>query len=172
MQTTRLKKLWTGLLCLMLCALPLTGLAAQTTLAVDLLGLRADAEGQWQTEKLSGTFEVWTGDTLLGTVNANPEDGRGASLLLQTTQNVYLKPVMDKMPEGYLIDEGPISVSVSAGKENRPPVLVYADAGLFTVQGEIGAAFSVLNAEGESVLDFELDEMGAYTLPLAMQSGD
>lgn len=172
MQTTRLKKLWTGLLCLMLCALPLTGLAAQTTLAVNLLGLRADAEGQWQTEKLSGTFEVWTGDTLLGTVNANPEDGRGASLLLQTTQDVYLKPVMDKMPEGYLIDEGPISVSVSAGKENRPPVLVYADAGLFTVQGEIGAAFSVLNAEGEFVLDFELDEMGAYTLPLAMQSGD
>ena len=173
MKTTRLKKILTWLLCMgLLCAWPFAGMAEQTTLSVDFRGLHANAEGEWLTEPLRGVFEVWSGDTKLGTVAANPEKGRDQTLMLQTVKDITIRPVMEQMPEGYLIQDAPIAVSVTEGKRNNPPVLVYANAGLFTVQGEVGAAFAVLDAEGNDVLDFELDETGNYILPEAMLAGD
>ena len=87
---------------------------------------------------------------------------------------------METMPEGYLIQDAPISVSIAEGKENNPPVLVYADAGLFTVQGEVNASFAVLKLQQdeageetlEEVLTFSLDETGNYILPQAIAAGD
>ncbi len=180
MQATRIKQglLWT-LVMVLLCAMLPVAMADQTTLSVSFNGLRATAEGQWLTEPLTGDFEVWSGDSLLGTVTANAQGGAEA-LTLSSIADITLRPVMDTMPEGYLVQEAPISVSIAEGKENQPPVLVYADAGLFTVQGEVGASFAVLRVrqdeEGkaslEEALTFSLDETGYFALPQAIASGD
>ena len=71
MQVTRIRKgmLWTLVMVLLCTMLPVT-MAAQTTLSVSFNGLRATSEGQWMTEPLTGTFEVWSGTTLLGQVTA------------------------------------------------------------------------------------------------------
>ena len=58
---------------------------------------------------LRGVFEVWSGDTKLGTVAANPEKGRNQTLLLQTVKDITIRPVMEQMPEGYLIQDAPIA---------------------------------------------------------------
>lgn len=118
--------------------------------------------------------------TLLGQVTAHPQDGSADALALSSTEEITLRPVMETMPEGYLIQDAPISVSIAEGKENNPPVLVYADAGLFTVQGEVNASFAVLKLQQdeageetlEEVLTFSLDETGNYILPQAIAAGD
>lgn len=159
-------------LCLTLCCALLApgAQAAQTTLSVNFQGMRADAAGDWQMEPLSGEFEVLAGTEVLGVVAAN-DSGEAGVLSLPQTEQISLRPVMDTMPEGYLIAGAPISVSVTAGKRNDPPVLVYADAGLFTVQGEIGAAFALLDEAGEEALRFTLDDTGSYVQPTALRSG-
>lgn len=181
MQVTRIRKgmLWTLVMVLLCTMLPVT-MAAQTTLSVSFNGLRATSEGQWMTEPLTGTFEVWSGTTLLGQVTAHPQDGSADALALSSTEEITLRPVMETMPEGYLIQDAPISVSIAEGKENNPPVLVYADAGLFTVQGEVNASFAVLKLQQdeageetlEEVLTFSLDDTGNYILPQAIAAGD
>ena len=145
-------------LCLALCCTLLApdAQAAQTTLSVNFQGMWADATGAWQMERLSGEFEVLAGTEVLGVVAAN--GGEAGLLPLPKAEQISLHPVMDTMPEGYLIADAPISVSITAGKRNDPPVLVYADAGLFTVQGEIGAAFALLDEAGAEVLRFTLDD--------------
>ena len=181
MQVTRIRKgmLWT-LVMVLLCTMLPVAMAAQTTLSVSFNGLRATSEGQWMTEPLTGTFEVWSGTTLLGQVTSHPQDGSADTLALSSTEEITLRPVMETMPEGYLIQDAPISVSIAEGKENNPPVLVYADAGLFTVQGEVNASFAVLKLQQdeageetlEEVLTFSLDETGNYILPQAIAAGD
>ena len=180
MRLTHIKAgmLWALVLAL-LCAMAPAASAAQTTLSVSFSGLRATADGQWLTEPLTGVFEVWSGESLLGQVTANPTDGSEDTLTLSSTEQITLRPVMDAMPEGYLIPETPISVSIAQGKQNNPPVLVYADAGLFTVQGEVGASFALLrhttDEAGQETLQealtFALDDTGYYALPQAIQSG-
>ena len=180
MRVTRIKSgmLWALVMALLFAVLP-AGLAAQTTLSVSFNGLRATADGQWLTEPLTGVFEVWSGETLLGQVTANPTDGSADTLALSTTEDISLRPVMDAMPQGYFIQDAPISVSIAQGKQNNPPVLVYADAGLFTVQGEVGASFALLFRQQsetgeetvEEILSFSLDDAGYYELPQAIQSG-
>lgn len=158
-------------LCLALCCTLLApgAQAAQTTLSVNFQGMWADATGAWQMERLSGEFEVLAGTEVLGVVAAN--GGEAGLLPLPKAEQISLRPVMDTMPEGYLIADAPISVSITAGKRNDPPVLVYADAGLFTVQGEIGAAFALLDEAGAEVLRFTLDDTGSYVQPTALRSG-
>lgn len=51
--------LWT-LVMVLLCTMLPVAMAAQTTLSVSFNGLRATSEGQWMTEPLTGTFEVWS----------------------------------------------------------------------------------------------------------------
>ena len=117
MQVTRIRKgmLWTLVMVLLCTMLPVT-MAAQTTLSVSFNGLRATSEGQWMTEPLTGTFEVWSGTTLLGQVTAHPQDGSADALALSSTEEITLRPVMETMPEGYLIQDAPISVSIAEGK--------------------------------------------------------
>lgn len=160
MQVTRIRKgmLWT-LVMVLLCTMLPVAMAAQTTLSVSFNGLRATSEGQWMTEPLTGTFEVWSGTTLLGQVTAHPQDGSAYTLALSSTEEITLRPVMETMPEGYLIQDAPISVSIAEGKENNPPVLVYADAGLFTVQGEVNASFAVLKLQQDEAGEETLEEV-------------
>ena len=111
MQVTRIRKgmLWT-LVMVLLCTMLPVAMAAQTTLSVSFNGLRATSEGQWMTEPLTGTFEVWSGTTLLGQVTSHPQDGSADTLALSSTEEITLRPVMETMPEGYLIQDAPISV--------------------------------------------------------------
>ena len=94
MQVTRIRKgmLWTLVLVLLCTMLPVA-MAAQTTLSVSFNGLRATSEGQWMTEPLTGTFEVWSGTTLLGQVAAHPQDGSADALALSSTEEITLRPV-------------------------------------------------------------------------------
>ena len=99
MQVTRIRKgmLWT-LVMVLLCTMLPVAMAAQTTLSVSFNGLRATSEGQWMTEPLTGTFEVWSGTTLLGQVTAHPQDGSADTLALSSTEEITLRPVMETMP--------------------------------------------------------------------------
>lgn len=71
---------------------------SKPTLSVDFRGLHANAEGEWLTEPLRGVFEVWSGDTKLGTVVANPEKGRNQTLMLQTVKDITIRLSWSKCP--------------------------------------------------------------------------
>ena len=169
-----MKRVWIRLVALAACAVLLMTMAPvaraeATSLEVDFRGLTAQAGGGWRTEELSGSFDVIQDGQSVGTVSTGAES-RGA-LSLQGAGNALLVPDMTTMPAGYLLQQSGYSVSITEGQPNMALVMVYADAGLFTLQAEGKSSFTLLNEQGESVLSFETDSTSAYALPEALQSG-
>lgn len=171
-----MKKLWKrafiGLLTLamLLCGWP-AARADGTTLDVNFCGLIGQADGQWRTSPLTGVFDVYQDGTLLGQLEAKAEGG-SSTVTLTGSGNATLVPDMQTMPDGYLIQESGYSISVQPARQNTAHVLVYADAGLFALQTDHAALFTLTNAAGEEALRFETDETGAYALPEALPSGE
>ncbi|MGN0777964.1 MAG: SdrD B-like domain-containing protein [Aristaeellaceae bacterium] len=157
-----------SVMCLMLMGTLCCAMAETTTLQISLTGLVAQADGSWRTEPLSGSFEVYQGNEYLGQVNVPA--GTSESITLRDGSTVTVLPMMDTMPEGYLVYAAGYAVAVTEGAQNHAPLNVLADAGLFTVQAE-GAASFTLTAEDGTVLSFETDEQGWYACPEAMPSG-
>ena len=169
-----MKRVWMRLVALAACAVLLMTMvpvarAEATSLEVDFRGLTAQAGGGWRAEELSGSFDVIQDGQSAGTVSTGA-DSRG-TLTLKGTGNALLVPDMTTMPEGYLLQQSGYSVSITEGQLNKALVMVYADAGLFTLQAEGQSSFTLLNEQGESVLSFETDSNGFYALPEALQSG-
>ena len=156
------------LMCLALLGAAAVSLAETTTLEVSLTGLTALADGSWRTEGLSGSFEVYQGGEALGRIDV-PAQG-SASVALKDGGSVTLIPVMDTMPGGYLIYAGGYAVAVTEGRQNLAAMNVCANAGLFTLQAE-GAASFTMTAEDGTVLPFATDEHGWYACPEALPSG-
>ncbi len=141
-----------------LALVPASGAVAEaTTLSITLAGLTAIPGGAWQSVALMGSFVVQQDGKEIGTLEA----GGGASLPLAGSGNVTLVPVADSMPQGYLIQTGGYSVSITEGRANNAPVMLYADAGLFTLQTAGICEFIMTTPEGEEVA-FATDETGAY----------
>ena len=169
-----MKTLWTRMLSMLLCLVMLciapAAMAEWTTLEVDFRGLMPQAGGQWQMESLNGSFAVWQNGKEVGVLAA---DGEASNLVtLENTANVLLVPQMPTMPQGYLIQETGYSASISAGRLNTAMVMVYADAGLFTLQAEGQAAFTLTNALGEEVVSFAMPDKGVFELPDAIPAGE
>ena len=156
------------LMCLTLLGAAAVSLAETTTLEVSLTGLTALADGSWRTEGLSGSFEVYQGGEALGRIDV-PAQG-SASVALKDGGSVTLIPVMDTMPGGYMIYAGGYAVAVTEGRKNLAAMNVCANAGLFTLQAE-GAASFTLTAEDGTALPFVTDEEGWYACPEALHSG-
>lgn len=131
--------------------------AEGTTLSITLAGLTAVPGGAWQSVALTGSFIVQQDGREVGVLEA----GGGASLSLPGSGNVTLVPVADSMPQGYLIQTAGYSVSITQGRANNAPVMLYADAGLFTLQTAGVCEFVMTTPDGEEVA-FVTDETGAY----------
>ena len=167
-------KMGKRLLCWLMCAMMLLtaaapALAEETTLQLMFQGLRARSDGTWASESLSGVFTVMQGDEVVGIIIAAPQGG--SPLTLSSIGMLRLIPDLSTMPEGYECEENGYTVAVSPGIANTAAVLLYAQAGLFTVQAEAGAAFLLLDAEGVEALSFVTDETGFYALPEAITAG-
>lgn len=156
------------LMCLALLGAAAVSLAETTTLEVSLTGLTALADGSWRTEGLSGSFEVYQGGEALGRIDV-PAQG-SASVALKDGGSVTLIPVMDTMPGGYLIYAGGYAVAVTEGRQNLAAMNVCANAGLFTLQAEGAASFTMTSEDG-TALPFATDEHGWYACPEALPSG-
>lgn len=169
-----MKRVWMRLVALAACAVLLMTMtpavrAESTTLEVDFRGLTALAGGEWRAEELSGSFEVTRDGQSVGTISTG--EGSKGLLSLKGNGNAQLVPDMSTMPKGYLIQLSGYSASITEGELNTALVMVYADAGLFTLQAESKSSFTLLNELGESVMSFETDDTGAYALPEALPSG-
>ena len=164
------KKIVALLACMMLLmSMMPTALAAWTTLEVNFQGLTAQAGGQWRMEKLTGSFVVQQDGQEIGRLVA---DSKGSSMVtLESTANVLLVPDMATMPEGYLIQQAGYSASVTSGRLNAALVMVYADAGLFTLQTKGENTFTLTNSLEEAVLTFTTQADGSYALPEALPAG-
>lgn len=157
-----MNKLMKTFLALWLCAAVALGmtpsaLAEDTTLSVTMAGLTAIPGGAWKSVALEGRFTVMQNGKEIGALEA---DG-SAVLPLSGSGNVTLVPVADSMPQGYLIQAGGYSVSITEGRANNVPVMLYADAGLFTLQAEGVCEFVMTSPEGEETV-FATNEAGAY----------
>ncbi|MGN0970325.1 MAG: SdrD B-like domain-containing protein, partial [Aristaeellaceae bacterium] len=162
------KMLVACLLCLALLGAAALSLAETTTLTVSLTGLWAQGDGSWRTEALSGSFDVYQGGEALGRIDVT---GQGSEpITLKDASSVTLIPDMDTMPEGYLVYAGGYAVVVTEGRQNMAPMNVCADAGLFTLQAEGVAAFTLTGEDGD-VVSVTTDENGWYACPEALRSG-
>lgn len=161
-------KRWMKLFALTLCLMMLMcsgALAADTTLSVFFQGLTADGNGTWTTAPLHGVFDVYRGAERLGQVSPDMP-----ALALPGAGNVTLVPVADTMPEGYLLGSS-YSASIKEGESNRAPILVYADAGLFRIQGEANTAYELCRLDGQNVMTCETSVDGIFTPAQAVPSG-
>lgn len=163
------KKLAAVWMCLtILCTMVPAAVAEGTTLEITLTGLWAMANGQWRSVPLTGSFDVAQGGESLGRIVVG-EKGSNA-LQLKDGSNVTLVPVADTMPEGYLIHASGYMVAVTEGQRNMAPMMVYADAGMFTLQAQGQCAFE-LTAEDGTVTEIRTDDKGFYASTEAMPSG-
>ncbi|MGN1019264.1 MAG: SdrD B-like domain-containing protein [Aristaeellaceae bacterium] len=162
------KMLLVCLLCLALLSVSAVSLAETTTLELSLTGLTALADGSWRTEEIGGSFDVYQGGQSLGRIDVPA--GGSASIELKDGSSVTLIPVMDTMPEGYVIHTVGYAVAVTAGQKNLAAMNVCADAGLFTLQAEGETTFT-LTAEDGTVQTLTTDEEGWYASPEALPSG-
>lgn len=165
-----MKKLLCCLMCLalLMSSMP-AALAEETTLQVIFQGLWARGDGSWTGQGLTGRFSVMQDGAEIGVLE---NTGAGwNTLTLVNPGNVTLVPDMDAMPSGYMINAQGYSVSVAEGKSNAAPVIVYANAGLFTVQASANQAFELLGAQGAHVMTFAADEQGFYCPEMAIAAG-
>jgi len=169
-----MKTVRTKILAMLMCIVMLLGMAPAamadwTTLEVQFCGLIPQAGGQWQMQPLSGSFSVQQNGAEVGVLSADAE-GSGTVKLNQAS-NVLLVPDAATMPAGYQIQETGYSVSITAGRLNTALVMVYADAGLFTLQATGACGFTLTDEQGVEALSFTTDEQGSYTLPQALPAG-
>lgn len=169
-----MSKVWKKLLtCLMCMTLLMGGFPAAraegTSLEVSFQGLIGQADGQWRTVTLRGSFTVWQDEQQVGVITA--DKGRSSRITLNNTTNAQLIPQMETMPADYIIQETGYSASVTEGRVNTALVMAYANAGLFTWQGAFNTTYTLVNEAGEDVFTFVTDETGYYALPEALASG-
>ncbi len=164
------KKLMCALLALMmLLSMAPLALAEEAALRVDFTGMYATGDGEYQAVSLSGVFDVYQGETKVGSVNVVP--GGENTITVDGAQAVRLVPVMDTIPAEIQLSEYGYSLQLTAGRLNIAPLTVYANAGLFVVEGNPQMEYALLDADGETVLTFQSDENGDYALDVAIPAG-
>lgn len=164
------KKLFCMLLTLVLLAVCLpAALAEATALKLEFTGMYATKDGEFKAVSLSGAFDIYQGDALLGQLNVTPEGEN--TIALTGSDAVRLVPVMETIPAGIALSEYGYSLSVTEGRLNIAPLTVYAQAGLFTLEGNPLAQYALQDAKGDTVLTFHTDSEGTYALDVAIPAG-
>ena len=110
----------------LLTALPSAALAESTQLRVELYGLYANAEGGFDSVAVSGVFEVYQNDALVGTVEVTPEGEN--TITLPDAENVRLAPVAGTYPEELDLNAYGYGLALMAGRLNIAPISVVAKA--------------------------------------------
>ncbi len=159
------KKLLCALLALLMTLTMLPAMAATTTLTVNLTGMYATSKGYYQPRIISGEFDVQLDGQTIATVQT------GEKTALDVSGDVRLLPVAGSLPAEILADDAGYPARISEGEDNVVPVVVYADAGLFTVSAGEQASFLLKDAADETVLTFDTDDAGEYALPVAIPAG-
>ncbi len=158
----------------------------EVALSVSFRGLKLNAQLQWQTVPLGGTFEVLSGETVLGEVTANrTQEQRDAgvpeSLTVKTQDaglGLFLRPVKESMPSSYVCQDI-IPVAWNGEGSLRADVLAYAREGLFRLSNTLArdgqpaqsAEFSVLDESGQTVYSFATDNEGIYNAQMPLPEG-
>ena len=117
------KKLLWALLAMMILLAP-AALAEETQLKVELYGLYATEDGNYQSVAASCTFEVYQNDTLLGTVEVTPEGEN--TITLPSVAEVRLAPVAGTYPEELELNAYGYGLALMEGRLNIAPISVYA----------------------------------------------
>ena len=117
------KKLLWGLLAMMILLAP-AALAEETQLKVELYGLYATEDGNYQSVAASCTFEVYQNDALVGTVEVTPE---GENIItLPGAAEVRLAPVAGTYPAELELNAYGYGLALMEGRLNIAPISVYA----------------------------------------------
>ncbi len=164
---------WKRLLCIALIlamslSAPIALAAEKTTLTVELIGLYAQSSGGNQANRMTGDFEVLQNGQVIAVAHA------GEAAALDVSGQVTLRPVKGSMAPELRANDLGYTAFVRAGEANAVPVMVFADAGLFTVEAGQQASFTLTDPEepnGKPVLSFDTDETGHYALPVAIPAG-
>ena len=117
------KKLLWGLLAMMILLAP-AALAEETQLKVELYGLYAMENGDYQSVAMSCTFEVYQNDVLVGTVEVTPEGEN--TITLPDAAQVRLAPVAGTYPEELELNAYGYGLALMEGRLNIAPISVYA----------------------------------------------
>ncbi len=169
--TTLCKKLISGLLALvLLSAFASAALAEETQLQVTLTGLYATKDGTYQEVPVSGVFEVYQAEQKIADLSLTSDGSE--TLTLPGSDIVRIVPVEGSFPAELPVNARGYSVSITPGRLNIAPLVLYAEAGLFVVDAGVPSEFDLLDAAGESVMTFQTDEKGAYALEVAIPAGE
>ncbi len=121
---------------MILSLLPAAGLAEGTTsFSLALVGLTPLGDLSWEREPLTVDFTAVQNDKTVGTLTTD-----GTSLLYCEGGRLLLYPVEETVPEGWHLEAG-YAVNLKEGAANRATIEVRADAGLFAITADPGAAF-------------------------------
>ena len=154
---------------LLVTLLAAAGALAETSISVHFQGLTPHADGLWTADALSGVFDVYQGDALLGTLEVT--DGVSGALPCGE-ESVLLQPRPESVTPGYLLQEGGYAVSIVPGQENTAQLLIYADAGFLEIRGGTpGVEYVLMDEEEQEVLRLTADEEGACASPDAVPGG-
>ena len=164
------KKLLSGLMAMVvLLTLMPAAYAEETLLQVTLSGMYAKRDGSYETIAAPGIFEVYQDGVNLGILKTSYQ--AEYTISLPGDGPVSLVPVAGSCPAELPLNEYGYGVSVVPGRMNIAPIVVYANAGLFTVVGDYQAEYAVLDHEGEEVMTFRSDFEGGYKLDVAIPVG-
>lgn len=158
----------------------------EVTISVSFRGLKLNTLMQWQTVPISGTFEVFAGETKLGEIAANrTQEQRDAGLpeslklgAQDAKLGLSLRPLPESVPDTYVCQDS-IPVIWNGESSLLADVLAYSREGLFSLSNTLsndgqplgGASFAVINASGETSLSFTTDGEGSYSAAAPLPEG-
>lgn len=125
-------KLLSGLLALaILITLVPAAMAEETLLQVQLYGLYPAPDGTYQSVAAAGTFDVYQGNLLIGTLNVTPNGEN--TITLPSAEAVRLAPVPGTYPEELELNDYGYGLQLTEGRLNIAPISVYAKLPAATV---------------------------------------
>ncbi len=167
------------LICSLMALAMLTGLipalAETTSLKIEFSALYATVDGAYRSVAVSGDFDVYQDDALVGRIHALP-DGEN-TLVLPGAGSVRIAPVAETLPGDVPLNPYGYGVNIAPGRLNIAPISAHAEAGLFMMEGLYRASFELVDkaesAEEEDciVLAFETDAEGRYVPEMAVPFG-
>ncbi len=164
------KKLLSGLMAMvMLLTLMPAAFAEETQLQVTLSGMYAKRDGSYETVPVPGIFEVYQDGVNLGVLKTSYQ--QEYTIALPGDGPVSLVPVAGSSPAELPLNEYGYGINIVPGRMNIAPIVVYANAGLFSVVGDYQAEYAVLDQAGEEVMTFRSDFEGGYKLDRAIPVG-
>ena len=113
--------------------------AEGTTLSVRLYGMKYADDGQWESQIISGTFQVYQDQANVGILDSDVREHN--QLTLPGDTEVSLLP--ETIQDGYQIDPEGYQLAITPGIDNTVHILAYASEGLFQILGTPNQTYHV-----------------------------